>query len=463
MSRKQQYSIFGVVLGACILCTLLQTVMNTALPSIMAEFQITVATAQWLTSGYSLALGVMTPLTAYLIKRFPTRKLFLASLIIFTAGIASSAWAVSFSMLMLGRIFQAMGASIVVSMTQVVIFHVFPEGERGSMMGMYGLAVGAAPILAPALAGMVIDLWGWRMVFTISLGIAALAIIFGLLWMRDVLETERQDFDVLSMIECSIGLSGLMIGLGNITTNPFISISVALPLAVGAIGLIVFSYRQLSANSPFLDLRLFKNREFTLGVIGSMFLYAGMMGASTLIPLYVQTVRNMSATVSGVVTIPGSLVMILINPFAGRLYDKLGIRKLFVLGSGLMLVGCLGMSFLEEDTPLIIVVTMFALRQAAIGCMMMPVATWAMSSLSKRATADGTAILTTLRTVAGAIGSAIFVSLSSAVTTNSTLIHGINAAFWGITLVAFIELVYAILFIGKKKSGKGDKATSVLG
>ena len=148
-TNKERYSIFGVILGACILCSLLQTVMNTALPAVMAEFQITAGTAQWLTSGYSLAMGVMTPLTAYLIKRFPTKNLFCIALVIFSAGVAFAAWAVSFPMLMVGRILQALGSSVIVSMTQVVIFHVFPAEQRGSMMGMYGLAVGAAPILAP--------------------------------------------------------------------------------------------------------------------------------------------------------------------------------------------------------------------------------------------------------------------------------------------------------------------------
>ena len=448
---KQQYSIFGVVLGACILCSLLQTAMNTALPAVMKEFQITAATAQWLTSGYSLAMGVMTPLTAYLIKRFPTRRLFSVSLMTFALGVALAAWAVSFPMLILGRILQALGASVIVAMTQIVIFHVFPVEKRGSMMGLYGLAIGAAPILAPTLAGLVIDAWGWRMVFVISFGITVLAVLLGVRWMRDVLETAKQRFDTISMIACSLGLCGLMIGVGNVTTYPFFSALVALPLAIGAVAIVLFSLRQLKQEQPFLDIRLFRNREFTLGILGSMLLYAGMIGASTLIPLYIQSARGMSATVSGMVTMPGSLVMILVNPLAGRLYDKLGIRKVFVFGSLLMLIGCIGMSFLTAETSLALVIAMFVLRQFAIGCMMMPMATWTMSTLEKRATADGTAILTSLRTIAGSIGSAVFVSLASAVAASSTLIRGLSTAFTGISVLAGVELVFALIFVGKDK------------
>ena len=451
-TNKERYSIFGVILGACILCSLLQTVMNTALPAVMAEFQITAGTAQWLTSGYSLAMGVMTPLTAYLIKRFPTKNLFCIALVIFSAGVAFAAWAVSFPMLMVGRILQALGSSVIVSMTQVVIFHVFPAEQRGSMMGMYGLAVGAAPILAPTLAGLIIDIWGWRMVFIISLVIAAAAVLLGTRAMRNVLQTAKQSFDLVSMIQCSVGLSGIMIGLGNITTYPFFSYYVAIPLFIGVAAMVIFCRRQSMQAQPYLNLTLFKNREFTLGVIGSMLLYAGMLGASTLVPVYIQSARGMSATISGMVTMPGSLVMIFTNPIAGRLYDKLGIRKLFILGSLLMLTGCLGLSFLAEDTPLIVVVLMFVLRQIAIGCMMMPLATWAMSTLDKRATADGTAILTSLRPIAGSIGSAVFVSLSASVAASTSMIDGINAAFMGITLVALVELIFAIIFVGKKRT-----------
>ena len=451
MNSKQSYSIFGVVLVACILCSLLQTAMNTALPAVMAEFGINAATAQWLTSGYSLAMGVMTPLTAYLIKRCPTRNLFTASLILFSGGVALAAWAGSFPVLMCARILQALGSSVIVSMTQVVIFHVFPAEKRGSMMGMYGLAVGAAPILAPTLAGLVIDFWGWRMVFGISLGIALVAVILGYRWMRDVLETQRQSFDALSMIECSVGLTGVMIGLGNITSYPFFGLHVALPLVVGAVALVLFCRRQFAKEEPYLNLRLFQNREFACGIVGSMLLYAGMIGASALIPLYVQSVRGLSATVSGMVTMPGSLVMIFINPIAGKLYDKMGIRRLFVSGSAMMLLGCLGLSFLTEDTPLLLVVVLFVIRQIAIGAVMMPMATWAMSSMEKRATADETAILTALRTIAGSIGSAVFVSLSSSVAASTTQVQGINAAFMGISAVAAVELVFAIMFVKNRK------------
>lgn len=452
MNSKQRYGIFYVILSACILCSLLQSAMDTALPSVMAEFQINAATAQWLTSGFSLAMGVMTPLTSFLIKRFPTRRLFCTALSVFCVGVAFATWSVSFPMLMVARILQALGASVIVAMTQVVIFHVFPAEQRGSMMGIYGLAVCAAPIVAATLAGLVIDLWGWRMVFGISLGIAAVAMMLGLCFMKDVLQTEHQHFDVLSMAECSLGLVGMMIGLGNITSAPFFSFSVALPLTVGAIALALFSFRQLRLPEPYLNLKLFCNREFTCSILASMLLYACMIGASVLGPLYIQSVRGLSATASGMISMPASLVMILINPIAGKLYDKFGIRKLFPPGSLLMLLSYLGLSFLTVDTPLVLVVIMFMIRQIAIGSVMMPLATWAMSTLEKRATADGTAILTSLRTTAGSIGAAVFASLYSTVAAASSQIQGINAAFMGISAVAAVELLFAAYLARKPKA-----------
>lgn len=437
---------------------MLATALTTALPSMIEDFGMSVTTGQWLTSGYSLAMGIMMPLTAFLINRFPTRKLYLTAMVCFIAGLAVCVAAPNFPALMAGRVLQACGNGIMTSMAQVIILTIYPAEKKGSAMGWYGLSVGAAPVIAPTLAGLVVDTFGWRMIFYISIAIMAAAFVFALRVFGNVLETEEKRFDVLSFIISAFAFGGITLGIGNVGSYPFVSVMVLLPLAVGAAAAVFFVYRQLSLSEPFLEIRILKNRNYALSVIGSMVLYLVMMGSSVILPLYVQTIMGLSATVSGLVALPGSLVMAVISPFAGKIYDKLGMKVLFVSGAALMLLSNAGMTLITMDTSVVVAAVLNAVRCAAIGCLMMPLITWGASGLGGGTTAHATALLTSLRTIAGAIGSAVFVSIMTAVGNGSAvgygdgaMMHGLNVTFMAMGLASAALLLIAIFGVKRNK------------
>lgn len=461
ITKKSRNMIFAVLMVSSIIGALLQTSLTTALPVIMNDLEVSATTAQWLTSAYSLAMGIMVPATAFLLRRFKTKYLFLAGMGMYIIGLLFSATAAMFPMLLLGRIVQAFGNGLLLSMTQVVILTIYPVEKRGTVMGVYGLAVGAAPVLAPTLTGIVIDLFNWRIIFWFALVIVILDIIFASFAMKNVLENEKQQFDMSSMLLSAIGFFGLLLGLGNLGTNKFFSAHIALPLLLGIVILIAFVIRQLHLESPFLELRTFKNKEFRLSVIMSMLLYAVMIASSTLFPIYIQTVHGLSATLSGLIMMPGSLAMAIISPFAGRIYDKYGIRRLAVIGSAFMAISCLGISFVSEQTSIIYLVFVYIARLIAISCIMMPIVTWGMSTLDGKYTSHGTALLTSLRTISGSIGSAVFVAVMTYVTkstsSSATVIanaSGIDAAFISISVVALLQLAIAVIFVGKSEKPK---------
>jgi MFS family permease len=182
-----------------------------------------------------------------------------------------------------------------------------------------------------------------------------------------------------------------------------------------------------------------------------MLLYAVMMAGSMLIPLYIQTMRGYSATFSSLMMMPGSLAMAIASPFAGKIYDKIGIRKLFSFGSAGMLVSCIGLSFLSGSTSMILIAALFTVRSFAISLFMMPLVTWGMSTLGREYTSHGTAILSTLRTIAGSISPAIFVSVMT-ITGSVSPIRGMNIALIGISAIAAVQCVVALLFVGRKKN-----------
>lgn len=457
IDKQKRSLIFFNILVTCIATSMLATSLTTALPPILNDFQISATMGQWLTSGYSLAMGIMMPATAFLIRRFKTKKLYLSAMACFMLGLIINIFSPNFTMLMLGRIFQAAGNGILASMAQVVLLSIYPKEEAGSVMGLYGLSVGAAPVIAPTIAGIIVDHVGWKMIFVIALAIMVIAFVLAVRVFDDVLENVKQKFDTVSFILSALAYSGIILGIGNIGNYSFFSVNIILPIIIGIAAMIVFVYRQLHTEMPFLELRVLKNKEFMLSVIGSMILYLVMMGSSIIMPLYVQSIKGMSATVSGLVTLPGTLLMALVSPFTGKIYDKLGMKKLFIAGALFMLISNIGMVFLSLETSIIAAAILNAIRSVSIGCLMMPLVTWGLSGIEIENTAHGTALLTSLRTIAGAIGSAVFVAIMTVVAENSVgsfgenaYIHGLNITFIVMTCVTSILLFIAVFCVKEK-------------
>ena len=461
LTKRSRNMIFTVLMISSIIGALLQTSLTTALPVIMSDLHITAATAQWLTSAYSLAMGIMVPVTPFLLNRFRTKNLFLTGMGMYFLGLLLCATAYVFPILLAGRIIQAFGNGILLSMTQVIILTIFPTEKRGTAMGIYGLAIGAAPVLAPTITGLVIDIMDWHIIFWFALVMVAVDIILACFSMKNVLKNEKQSFDFFSLLLSATGYSGLVIGFGNLGTYRFFSLMVALPLLIGILMLGLFIFRQLRLKEPLLELRTFKNREFRLSIILSMLLYAVMMGGSTLFPIYIQIVHGLSATMSGLIMMPGSLAMAIISPFAGRIYDKFGMRVLAIAGSSFMVISCIAISFVQPSTSILYLATMYVARLIAISCIMMPIVTWGMSTLDGKLTSHGTALLSSLRTIAGAISSAVFVAVmtfatktSSGSSTLTANAFGIDAAFIGISVLAVLQLVISIFLIRKHTAAR---------
>jgi len=449
-SQQRRTLVFINLLITCIASSLLATALTTALPPIIEDFQISMATGQWLTSAYSMAMGIIMPLTAFLITRFPTKRLYMTGIIFCIAGLGICAIAPNFSFLMGGRILQACGNGILNSMAQVILLTIYPPDQQGSIMGWYGLSIGAAPVIAPTLAGIVIDYFSWRVIFYIAIVIMIFSFVFAMFVFDNFMDTVIKKFDICSFLLSAFAFAGITLGIGNISSYGFV-VSALLPLLIGIIAAVLFVYRQLHQETAFLELRILKYKNYMLSVISSMLLYFIMMGTSILMPLYVQSIMGYSATICGLVLLPGSLSMALISPFAGKIYDKFGMKSLFIVGSICLLFGNLGMVFVTMETTLLLPTIYNIVRSIAIGCLLMPLVTWGIGSIKRDVTAHGTALLNSLRTIAGAIGSAVSVGIMTMVasrfTTSLATLFGLRISFLMLTLIAAIMLWMGIQFI----------------
>lgn len=461
LTEKKRMLIFVNVVISCIACSMLATALSTALPPIVRDMNISVTTGQWLTSGYSLMMAITMPLTAFLVNRFPTKRLYCTAIMIFSIGLVICAVAPSFPLMMTGRLLQAVGNGMLTSMAQVITLTIFPAEKRGTAMGWYGMSVGAAPIIAPTIAGIMVDLVGWRMIFIASLVIMIIAFIYAIIVFEDVLDNEKKKFDVISFVMSALAFGGVTLGIGNIGSCGFTDIQVILPLIIGIIGSGLFVYRQLHMDEPFLELRTLSNKDYAVSVIGSMLLYFIMMGSSIVLPLYAQQTLGLSATISALMMLPGSALSAVISPYAGKIYDKIGIRSLFISGSvGLTISNAL-MIFINADMSVWIAAVINIVRNVSITCLMMPLVTWGASTVEKELTAHATALLTSLRTIAGAIGSAVFVAIMTMVADNSlekyganASMHGVNMTFLAMTITGIILILLALLGTSRKSEVK---------
>lgn len=454
----QRAMIFLCLVVSGISSSVLSTAMTTALPGVVEYFGISTSVGQWITSGYSLAMGMIMPLTAFLITRFPTKRLYLTGIGAFIAGLLVSIFAGDFALMMVGRVLQACGNGVLMTAAQVVIMTIYPIKKRGTMMGTYGLATTAAPVVAPTIAGLMIDAFGWKSIFYVSLVIMILSFIISCIVFEDVLELQDKKFDVVSFVESIVAFGGVTLGIGNLSTFGILSIEAGVPLLLGAVVCVFFVTRQCRLEKPFLDVKILVNRNYAVSVISSMVLYIVMMGSSVMMPLYVQSVMGYSAVVSGLVTLPGSLATALVSPFAGKLYDEIGIKKIFVAGAAALVISNIGMFFLSMETPLWIAAALNVIRNISIGSLMMPLLTWGTSNVHPTKMADASSLLTSLRTIAGSIGSAVFVGIMTMVAASSAetygdnaMMHGMNMSFFWMAVGAAVLLLIAVFVVREKR------------
>lgn len=411
ITSAQRMRIFVTLVTTCVALALLSTALNTALPPLMADLGVSAGVGQWAVSGYACAMAVATPLTAFLSTRFPTRPLYLCALGLFLVGTFASALAPVFGVLMVGRVVQACANALIANVTQVSIMSMFPKSERGRAMGWFGLATSAAPIAAPALGGIVVDLAGWRWVFGCVGLICCVSFAAALVVMRNVLQTAPKPFDPVSFVLSLMAFGGLTIGLGNVVALGLASPVVWGALAFGLVTAVFFVRRQLVSSQPFLKVQIMAVRDFRVAVAASVLLYAVMMGAAAVLPLHIQGALGQSATLSGLVVLPGAACTAAVSPVAGRLFDRFGVRALLLVGGVLSAVSCALMCLPALAASLPALCVLNALRCTAVGMLTMPLMTWGNGAVPSVDMPHASALLTSLRNLAGALGVAIFVGV----------------------------------------------------
>lgn len=415
MEAIQQHLKRGPIVASLLIAgfvaILSQTLLNVAIPTMMEDLGISANTIQWLITGYMLVNGILVPISAYLIERYSTRQLFVAATGLFTAGTVLCALAPGYEILLGGRLIQAAGAGILMPLMTIVFLTIFPIEQRGKAMGMMGLAMVFAPAIGPTLSGWVVEHYTWRVLFYIVLPIALLSLIYGSKAMKNVTKTSAPKLDMLGVILSTLGFGGLLYGFSDAANDGWDHPRVVASLAVGAIALILFIWRQLAVQKPILEFRVFKFDMFTLTTIINVVVTMAMFSAMILLPIFLQTIRKFTPVESGLLLLPGALLMGVMSPLAGVIFDKIGGRWLAVAGLLITVVTTWELSRLTIDTSYMHMLLVYTVRMAGMSLMMMPIQTAGMNQLPRRLNAHGSAMSQTLRNVSGALGTAFLVTV----------------------------------------------------
>ena len=442
---EKRIPLFIVLLSGAFITILNQTLLGTALPPIMKDLQVSESTVQWLQSIFMLLNGIMIPITAFLIERYTSRQLFLTAMSIFALGTLLCAVGVDFSMLLIGRVLQAAGAGIMMPLMQTILFLTFPKEKRGTAMGLFGLVIAFAPAIGPTLSGVLVEHLTWRSVFYVVFPIAIIIIIASLFLLKNVTETSHPKLDITSVILSTLGFGGLLYSFSSVGEAGWGSVQFIAPLIIGIVSLVVFIRRQLKLKEPMLEFRVFSYKIYTLSTALSMFVFGVLIASNIILPLYMQNMLQFSALESGLVLLPGAIIMGIMNPITGYLFDKFGGKWLARIGLLILVLSTLPFTVLTAHTSFTYLATSNAVRMVSLAMVMMPMTTLAINQLPNHLIAHGTAMNNTFRQMAGAIGTALFITLMSVSSNPSDgiegIIHGVNVTFMVAAAISFVALI----------------------
>lgn len=443
---KEQRNTVTALLAGAILVVLTQTALSPALPPIMKMLNVDATIVQWLTSAYSLTEAVVIPLAAWFMGKFNSRTLFVGCMALFGIGSIVSAIAPVFAMVLLGRILQAAAAGIMMVMVMALILLAFPHEHRGKAMGVVSLVIGFAPAVGPSIGGIVVDGLGWRALFVIVAVLSAVVIVIGFKNLSNKNKFPQTKFDIISVIFSTVGLVSLLYGLSSFATSSNVALCICL-LIVGIIFVVLFARRQFKIEVPLLKLEALRSRRYRVAIFSVIFLQAILIGLVVLMPIYIQNVLGYSATVSGLVILPGAFLGALAAILAGRIFDRYGIRLLALTGGILLFISGIGMFFYGINSPIWFVILANALNGICIQLLVTPLITWGINSLSDDLVQHATAVTNTMNQIGASFGTAVIMSFSALGTIASSKSTELERLFDGYHLSYGIVLAFSLIVL----------------
>jgi MFS transporter, DHA2 family, lincomycin resistance protein len=461
-----------ILLVATFVVILNETIMNVALPRLMTELSVSTGTVQWLSTAFLLTMAVVIPVTGFLLQRFSTRTVFFLAMGLFCAGTLLAGLSPGFPLLLTARVVQASGTAVMLPLLITTVLTLVPPERRGGVMGTVSIVISVAPAIGPTLSGLILQTLSWRFMFLFVLPIALAALAYGARALRNVGEQQPLSLDLISVPLSAVGFGGLVYALSQASGPGGLGApGVVWPLVASVLALLLFGGRQLALGrrgTPLLDLRVFGYPMFALGVSLMMIAMIALFGGLILLPLYLQNIRGLNALQTGLLLLPGGLLMGLLAPSVGKLFDRYGPRWLVTPGTVLMSLVLWQLGGVTATTPIWTLITLHIVLSVGLALLFTPVFASALAPLPPHLYSHGSAALSTVQQVAGAAGVALLITVMTG--RAASLIHGgalpalaqqggLQLAF---TVAAGISVLAVVLAVFMQRPAPQDQAQGEL-
>lgn len=440
--------VIAILLVSAFIVILNETTLNIAIKAIMDDMGVTERTAQWLTTAFMLTMAVIIPVSGWLLERFTTRQVFLLAMSLFITGTLVVAVGPEFWIVLAGRVVQASGTAVMMPLLMTTVMEVVPEERRGVMMGNISMVIAVAPALGPTISGVVLQMATWRTTFWLILPLAVGLLVLGALRLETLNEPRRTPVDGVSVALSVFGFGGLVYSLSLFGESTVPVVQLVVVLVVGLAALVLFLLRQVRlarSGRALLNLGTFATPGFRHAVVVVAIAMAAMFGTLIMLPLILQDALGMEPLHVGLMMLPGGLVMGLLGPQVGKLYDKVGPRPLVVPATALIAVVLALFSLLGQGTPTWFIVVCHVAMSVGFAFMFTPLLTSALGSLPRPLYPHGSAAVGTVQQLAGALGTALFVTIYStskgASETAAAMLDGSRAAFLCAAAVCVLAFV----------------------
>ena len=422
-----------------------QTMMVTALPVIQHDLHVSLNAAQWLTTGYTLIIGIVTPLSSNMYDKFTNRHVFLGIIGTFIVGTLLGCFATNFFTLLLARLIQACASGMLMSFQMTTMISIYPIEKRGSILGLSSLVISAGPAIGPTLAGFILQVLPWRWLFILVLPFMVLAWIGGYFKLANFSQPRDIKIDYLSVLISLIG-SGLALGsLTAFQVNAWVGLAM---LIVGLAVIAVFVKRQFHLTNPMLKVQIFKYSSFRLMTIVGIFAFMVLLGTEQLMPIFTENVTHTGSFISGLILLPGAICNAIAASIVGRIYDEYGPKWLIITGGVIMLLAPIPLVTISRESSLWVLTIAYAVRMIGNACVFSPALSEAFSQLSRAENSHGTALNNTLRQVFGAVSVTMLVVIAGI---PSSLITGIRISMWVTVLLVILMLLTFARYLATKQ------------
>lgn len=446
ISQRVRKIVTAVLLGSCFISLASQTMMVTALPVIQGDLKVSLNAVQWLTTGYTLIIGIVTPLSSNMYEKFSNRHVFIGIIGTFIIGTLIGCFATNFASLLIARLVQACASGMLMTFQMTTMISIYPIEKRGSILGLSSLVISAAPAIGPTISGLILEFLPWRWLFILVLPFMLLAFIVGYFKLPNFSTPRPIKIDYISVL---ISLVGSALALGSLTVFQINLWYGLVMLICGLLIIALFTKRQLHLKNPMLKVQIFTYPSFRWMTLVGIFAFMVLLGTEQLMPIYTEKIIGMGSFLSGLILLPGAICNAIAASFVGRWYDQYGPKWLITIGAIIMLISSIPLVMVNQHSSVAGLTIAYSFRMIGNAFVFSPALSEAFSDLSQTENSHGTALNNTLRQVFGAVSVTLCVVIAN---TPASLVTGIRYGMWATVIMVVLMLLSFWRYMGMKKA-----------